>query len=548
MQNREKRGKIMYPDNNDDRRMHPGNNEERRVYPDVTNNNMHTSPGGEPIYSEPVYREPILKEPVYNAPAYSQPVNNEPVYYSEPMFTEPVYTGQPYNEPVYGEPAFNEPVYNESQDAASNMYSPGICVSKPYPRSRNYENGRNAAQRDSGKGLVGFIRALALVLACTFFSGAAAYLVIDHHLERAAFTQAPNQVVLGGNVADRRIDEFEPAPVATASDGMKAQDIYDMARTQVVGINIDAPGLLGLPIMSPISGSGFIISSDGYILTNYHVVELAHNDSLPINVVLNDGSSFEAEVIGYDAGNDVAVIKIDAQGLNPSIIGNSDDARVGQAIFAVGNPFGDLVYTMTDGIVSALDRFVSVDGRSIRTFQFSAAVNSGNSGGPIYNTNGEVIGIVTAKAVRGNVEGIGFAIPINDAIEIATDLIEHGVVTGRALIGITGQTVSEANADYFGWEVGVYIRSVAPDSAAEAAGLEIGDIITALNHEDIDTMETLRWALRDHRAGDTTTITIWRNGNSIDLQITFDEDMYAGQSGERPRTQPDSPDPFENRP
>jgi serine protease Do len=349
---------------------------------------------------------------------------------------------------------------------------------------------------------------------------------------------------------DRQPDDGSTTHIVAREDGMTAQSIYDMARNQVVVINTDAPSLFGLPDStgdtSPISGSGFIISSDGYILTNFHVIEIAHRHDLPIRVVLNDGTTHDAKVVGFEEHNDVAVIKIEATGLTPVFIGNSDNTRVGETVYAVGNPFGDLVYTMTDGIVSALDRVVSVEGKSIRTFQFSAAVNSGNSGGPIYNTFGEVIGIVTAKVVRGNVEGIGFAIPINDAIEIATELIEHGYLSGRPLIGITGQNVSPANADYFNWVIGIYIRSVAQGSAADIAGMEVGDIITALDGNEVNSMETLRFALREYRAGDTTTITVWRDGATLNLTITFDEDMYAGQ--QRPFVEPESPDPFENRP
>jgi len=339
------------------------------------------------------------------------------------------------------------------------------------------------------------------------------------------------------------------APISTVTPDMSAQDIYDVARTQVVGIITETPGLPGAQgsqssVMS-IYGSGFIISSDGYILTNYHVIELARNNDLPVSVVLSDGTSYHAEIVGFEASNDVAVLKIDAEGLNPALIGNSDNIRVGQTIYAIGNPFGDLVYTMTDGIISALDRVVSVEGKSISAFQFSAAVHRGNSGGPIYNTSGEVLGIVTAKVVRENIEGIGFAVPINDAIEIAADLIEHGYISGRPLIGITGQNVSSGHADYYGWEIGVYVRGVNPDSAADTAGIAVGDIITALYDKEVDSMDSLKFALRSYKAGDTTTITVWRNGDSIDLTITFDEDMYAGQSDLRPIPEPDSPNPFE---
>jgi len=537
----EKRGLSMYPNENEEKRADPF--------------------AADDIVSNVPYSELSQNEMFYGAPTHNMPVYN-PHPYSAPVRTEPVYGVQSYHETVYNEPVTLENSYCESYDDPNNLYSPGICVNRPYPRTRESGNGngrngnghsgngygRNGNVQENSKGLVGFLRAMALVLACTFFSGSAAYLVLDHRVSRGDFSP-PAQVVLGNSaIIERQPDDA--ATIAIRDDSMTAQSIYDMARNQVVAINTDAPSFFGLPDISgdsaPISGSGFIISSDGYILTNFHVIEIAHKHDLPIRVVLNDGVTHEAVVIGFEQHNDVAVIKIKAEGLSPVFIGNSDNTRVGQTIYAIGNPFGDLVYTMTDGIVSALDRVVSVEGKSIRTFQFSAAVNSGNSGGPIYNIYGEVIGIVTAKIVRGNVEGIGFAIPINDAIEIATELIEHGYISGRPLMGITGQDVSPANAEYFNWVVGVYIRAVTQGSAADKAGIEIGDIITALDGDEVNSMETLRLALRDHRAGDTTTITIWRDGEIHDLTITFDEDMYAGQ--QRPITRPDSPDPFESRP
>jgi len=558
----------MYPSNDDSGKEYPeqvstDGTENNFIEPASTETHGYDEVNGEHSYSALPYEGPLVAEHPYNERVYSeQPYSeqpyNEPVYYSEQIYNQPT---QPelvyYGEQKYNEHGFNKPVYNKPNDIPMNMYSPGICVNPPYPRARENGNGRNingrnGSSRENTKGLVGFLRAMALILVCAVLSAAAAYIVIDHRIERGDFAP-PNQVVLGNSFIDRRPDDNSTSPVVSVGDEMTAQDIYDMARNQVVVINTDAPNFMGIPELSrdtaPISGSGFIISNDGYILTNFHVIEIAHANDLPITVILNDGQSFEAEVIGFERDNDVAVIKIDAVGLYPVFIGDSNNIRVGQTVYAVGNPFGDLVYTMTDGIVSALDRVVSVEGKSIRTFQFSAAVNSGNSGGPIYNTDGEVIGIVTAKVVRGNVEGIGFAIPINDAVEIASELIEHGYISGRPLIGIIGQNVSPANADYFDWVVGIYIRNVNPDSAADNAGLTVGDIIIGLGGTDVDSMEVLRLALRDYRAGDTTTITVWRDGEILDLTISFDEDKNAGlPQPRREVTETEVPDPFEGRP
>jgi len=499
--------------------MYP-NNEERITQPDNTD-----VPAPEQVYNAQIYQTPVVNNSGYGEPAYN-----------EHLYTNPIEYQQVINRPHEAHP--------------TNMYSPGVYINQPYPKAYASDVERRKVRQKQGGRLGRFLRAVCLVIVCSLFSATATYMVMDYRFDRGDFTTT-NQVVLGGNNSDLRQENASTSSVATLTGDITAQDIYDMARTQVIGIVTEAPGLFGDTDpsgSSPVTGSGFIISSDGYILTNFHVIELAYYHDLPLSVILNDGTSYDAEIIGFEQNNDVAVIKIDATGLNPALIGNSDNIRVGQTIYAVGNPFGDLVYTMTDGIVSALDRVVSVEGKSIGTFQFSAAVNRGNSGGPIYNTEGEVLGIVTAKVVRGNVEGIGFAIPINDAIEIASELIEHGYISGRPLIGISGQTVSPGHAEYYDWVVGVYIRSVAPDSAADTAGLAVGDIITGLDDQDVDSMELLRFALRSYNAGDTATLSVWRNGDKLELTITFDEDMYAGIPQLRPSLEPESPDPFEDMP
>jgi len=451
---------------------------------------------------------------------------------------------------IQPEPAPREVTPSE---APAQLYSPGIYASRPEPRIKNNETGGQKPQSKSPFNTGAILRAVCLVLICTFLSAAAAYIVMDFRFARGDFSVS-NNVILGGSPSQQEQGDLSNvSPITVLPDGnISAADIYDIALTQVVGINTEAPdslGIFGLPgSVTPISGTGFIVSTDGYILTNYHVVETAHSRSMPINVVMNDGSVHAATVVGFEAHSDVAVLKIEATGLNPVVFGDSSAIRVGQTVYAVGNPFGDFVYTMTDGIVSALDRIVSVDGRTINTFQFSAAVNSGNSGGPIYNTFGEVIGVVTAKVIRGNVEGIGFAIPINDAVEIASELIEHGYISGRPLLGVTVQNVSSAHADYFDWVVGVYVRSVNRGSAAEKAGINVGDIIIAVGDDEVTSLETLRFALRRHRAGDTVIIQIWRSGEVFELSITFDEDEYAGRPDRPDAPEPDSPNPFENIP
>jgi len=439
---------------------------------------------------------------------------------------------------------WREPSYSRPHESVPNMYTPGICANQPYSQKRTEEPEPERKPRES-TGFAGrFLRAVCLVLVCVVLSGATAYGITEGWFGLPSFrddiTETPppiiNQVVLGGSNANGQRGDGLTTSVVASGIGMSAQDLYEMACSQVVGIRTELPkeqtgsgGLFGPQSSTVISGSGFIISADGYILTNYHVVQTAYENDLPLVVSLHDGTDFEADVIGFESSNDVALVKIGTSGLIPAVIANSDNIRVGEPVYAVGNPFGDLVYTMTEGIVSALDRIVTVDRKSISTFQFSAAVNSGNSGGPVYDTNGEVIGIVSAKIMGDSVEGIGFAIPINDAIDIASELIEHGYITGRPLIGITVETVNNGLADYFGWTVGAYVRTVSPDSAAEKAGMKVGDIIIALGETQIDSKETLTFTLRKYRAGDTATITVLRAGSEIELTVTFDENLAAGQ-------------------
>ena len=554
---------------------------------------QHTS---EPLYSAPL--EQHTNEPQYNAPTeqnasepqYGAPPEqhtSEPQYGAQPEqqhTSEPLYNAQPEQQsagqPQYGTPPeqyTSEPQYNAppeqhtseplfftsnyqaagadiphedarfsevSSETNSTMYTPGIRESDPYrQRARYADTPQEHRERQRRPGA--FFRALCLIVVCAVLSGAVSFGVIEYRLRDVDFTPV-NQVVIGGSnssSADNNKDVSINTPLATTGREMTAQDIYDMACSQVVGITIEVENVSGFfgqqGSMTAVSGSGFIISTDGYILTNYHVIETAYLQDLPIIVHMNDETTYEAKIIGFESTNDVALIKIEATGLKAAAIANSDNIRVGQRVYAVGNPFGELVYTMTEGIVSALDRVVTVENKSINTFQLSAAVNPGNSGCPVYDGNGEVIGIVSAKFMSSSVEGIGFAIPINDAIAIASDLIEHGYIPGRAYMGINVNTVTRGNSEYFGWGVlGAYVTSVSADSAADKAGIIVADIITKLGDDEITTREDLVNTLRKYSAGDTAIVTVRRSGEDIELTITFDENLAAGQPQQQQAQQP----------
>jgi serine protease Do len=334
-------------------------------------------------------------------------------------------------------------------------------------------------------------------------------------------------------------------PIANPGEVLSASSIYDLACSQVVGITteITYTNVFGLTSNGAVTGSGFILTQDGYILTNYHVIQYAVEGGYKVSVMLYDGTAYTAEIVGYEKDdNDIAVLKIDAEGLSPVTLGDSDNMQVGETVYAVGNPLGELAYTMTKGMVSALDRDItSTDSETglsstVNMFQIDAAVNSGNSGGPVYNERGEVIGVVTAKYGNTGVEGLGFAIPISDAIGISNDLIDKGYVGGKPDMGISVQTVSSAAAQYYNMVEGAYVYTLDSEGCAAKAGLQMGDIITKLGDEEIKSSSDLVGAKKDYKAGDSAVLTVYRNGGYLELTIVFDEEkpQEKTETGEQP--------------
>ena len=319
-----------------------------------------------------------------------------------------------------------------------------------------------------------------------------------------------------------------PAPVSTTTAAKPIAAIYDQACNEVVGITTEVTytNFFGQTSSSAVSGSGFIVSPDGYILTNYHVIEYAYKGNYAITVMLHDGTRYEASIVGVEDCNDIAVLKIDASGLDPVTFGDSDKLSVGDDVYAVGNPLGELEFSMTTGHVSALDRLITTDESSeaINMFQIDAAVNSGNSGGPVYNANGEVVGIVTAKYSDTGVEGLGFAIPINDAAKIANDLITKGYVTGKAYMGVSiDERYNSMYSQYYNMPIGAFVKSVESGSCAESAGIQAGDIITRLGDVEITGYSDLKQAIKQYSAGDSAELELYRAGESRTLTVTFDE-------------------------
>ena len=272
------------------------------------------------------------------------------------------------------------------------------------------------------------------------------------------------------------------------------------------------------------AGSGVIISSDGYILTCAHVVDGAST----ITVTIGD-KDYTATLVGEDTTSDIAVIKIDADGLTPATVGNSDSLKVGQNVMAVGNPLGELGGTVTGGMISALNRSVTIQGSSsvntMSLIQMDASVSPGNSGGGLFNMNGELVGIVNAKSSSSDAEGLGFAIPINDAIKVAQELLENGYVTGRPYLGITYLAVTDAQtASQLGVNAyGVYVVEVVKGGPAEKAGLQAGDRIVSVDGTEIASKDDLGTLMQKHAAGDTLSITIARDGQMQTVNVTLGE-------------------------
>ena len=299
------------------------------------------------------------------------------------------------------------------------------------------------------------------------------------------------------------------------------------------------------------TGSGFIISSDGYVVTNYHVIEGAKQ----VTVLSHSGEEMVAKIVGSDKNNDVAVLKVERENLPCVTLGSSDALSVGDQVAAIGNPLGELTATMTVGYISAKDRIVNTDGTVYNMLQTDAAINSGNSGGPLFNMNGEVVGITTAKysgnSAGASIEGLGFALPMDDVKDIISDLREYGYVTG-AYLGVYVRDVDSYGQSY-GLPAGAYVDDVVKGFCAEKAGIRQGDIIVNLGGYDVDSVTTLTRVLRRFNAGETATVTVYRNGNKQYLSVTFDEKPQETQNTTPAETTPvpdygnnDNYNPFED--
>ena len=359
------------------------------------------------------------------------------------------------------------------------------------------------------------LKIAALALACALIGGAAGA-GITH-----AITSAHGSTQI--EVSDRQVAEVRQVKV-DGKQQLTMPEVYAANVNSVVSINVSTTtNVFGRTTESAASGSGFFITKDGYILTNYHVIEGAST----VKVTAYDGTTYDAAVIGGDEDYDIAVIKVEGTNFQPVVIGKSGSVQIGETVAAVGNPLGELTFSMSQGIVSCVNRAINVDGTPFNMIQVDCSINPGNSGGPLFNSYGEVVGIVSAKYSsysNTTVEGIGFAIPINDVVSLVKDIMANGYVTSKAYMGITPQNMTAQMAQQYRYDVteGVFVCSVDPDSAADKAGLKLGDVITKMDDKDIASYEDLVAAKKSYSAGDTVTLTVYREGKTIEVELTFD--------------------------
>ena len=328
-------------------------------------------------------------------------------------------------------------------------------------------------------------------------------------------------------------------------DGMKEltdAEVYAANVNSVVSINVtgtSGTNFFGQPVQTASAGSGFILTNDGYIVTNYHVVERANT----VKVTLYNGDEYEAKYVGGDEEYDIAVIKIEGADLPAVTLGDSTALNVGDHVLAIGNPLGELTFSMSGGMVSSVNRAINVGGTPFNMIQTDASINSGNSGGPLFNSYGEVVGIVSAKysssGSGASVEGLGFAIPMNDVVAMIQDIMTNGYITNKPYMGITPGSMNEQMAAQYRYDVstGVFIYSVEEGSAADRAGLKMGDVILKVDDNVIKTVEDLTSVKKQYAAGDTSTLTVYREKQEITVELTWDAVPVDQQSAKEEQPQ-----------
>ena len=468
--------------------------------------------------------------------------------------------GEPYRretseirQPSGGEPFSARPTFENPS------FDPGITGSYADPReqfrtgeSASWSNGevhrsrrqmkdsihKQKKQKSPAKPIMLTRRALALLivgclcLSCLFGLGGAAMGITLAQKDQTAAVQTTAE----DSASDTATHAAGYTLESATDSNMTIKEITAAAKSSVVEIRTEsvASDTWMQQYVTQGAGSGVIISEDGYIMTNNHVIEGANK----ITVTTSDKKEYKAELVGTDETNDVAVVKIDASGLTPATYGDSSKLEVGDMAVAIGNPLGELGGTVTAGIISATDRELAIDGKTMHLLQTDSSINPGNSGGGLFNGSGQLVGLVVAKSSGSDVEGLGFAIPINTAADCAQQLIDKGYVSGQPSTGMTYQEGQAASAnDPFGGidslfggsgQTAVFIYSVEGENA-KAAGFEPGDQVFAVDGEEITDFDTLSAIISSHKVGDTVKFTIVRNGQQKNIKLELEEKTPVSQ-------------------
>ncbi|MCI9456781.1 MAG: trypsin-like serine protease [Oscillospiraceae bacterium] len=387
--------------------------------------------------------------------------------------------------------------------------------------SGSYYSGYDEEPKKKGSGNT---KVIAAAMVCSIIlSGAAGFgggILASRFTESESVQDTPSSSI-SSSMAPSSPAEANTVNTTVSSGAMSIAEIAAATANSVVEITTESVvtggGFWVQQYVASGAGSGVILSEDGYIATNNHVIENATS----VTVRLHNGESYEAQIIGADSEKDVALIKIDATGLTPAKIGDSDALVVGEDTVAVGNPLGQLGGTVTNGIVSALDREITIDGQTMNLLQTNAAINPGNSGGGLFNEKGELVGLVVAKSAGSDLEGLGFAIPINDVMEVVEQLKEFGYVTGKPYLGISLVDINTVQRamQYGVNQAGVYVMEV----DRPECGLQAGDCITQINGFEVESSDDISDTIKAYSAGDTVEMTVIRNGETITVDALLGE-------------------------
>lgn len=443
----------------------------------------------EPVAEVSEKEEPVQEQPVYETP-YTRPA-------ASPYFEEPYQPLEPKKE---WEPEKKRKAKKEPKPVTMRVFLPVIAG----------------------------VAVLALVLGGVGgFFGA-------RYLGGAAMMPAGTAVIY-------KTAKLKDADGGNAKDTLTVPEVAALVEDSVVEITTEqiVTGSFMQQYISEGAGSGVIITADGYIVTNHHVIDGATN----INVRLANGTEYAAKLIGSDAKSDLAVIKVEATDLKPAAYGKSSELNVGETVVAVGNPLGKLGGTVTSGIISALDREITIDNTTMRLLQTDTAINPGNSGGGMFNTSGQLVGIVNAKSAGEEIEGLGFAIPIDTAAKVVEDLLKVGYVTGRVDPGFTFVEVNDAMTAmmYRVSEMGLYISAVGTDSDAAKAGFQSGDYVVSVEGTKVKTEAEANAVIDQKKVGETLTMVIKRSGKEQTMTLTLSE--YKPSANKQPAQQPQQQQP-----